>query len=195
MKKPATLARVELTSGGAAPERSPPRKRWVGVQIRPRAPEGRQSTIPCHMSHSYSTVLIHLVFSTKGRRRLIKPEIEPRLWAYIVGIGRNHSIMVHAVGGIEDHLHVLYDLPPTISRADSIRAIKANSSRWMTQFSPHFAWQKGSGSFSVSVSNKAAVMRYIGSQREHHKKISFEDEFIALLKKHGITYDPKYVFD
>jgi putative transposase len=147
------------------------------------------------MSHSYSTVLIHLVFSTKGRRRLIKPDIEPRLWAYIVGIGRNHGIMVHAVGGIEDHLHVLYDLPPTLSRADSIRTIKANSSRWMTQFSPHFAWQKGSGSFSVSVSNKAAVMHYIAGQREHHKKISFEDEFIALLKKHGIAYDPKYVFD
>jgi hypothetical protein len=103
--------------------------------------------------------------------------------------------MVHAVGGIEDHLHVLYDLPPTISRADSIRTIKANSSRWMTQFSPHFAWQKGSGAFSVSVSNKAAVMRYIADQREHHQKISFEDEFIALLKKHGIAYDPKYVFD
>jgi putative transposase len=103
--------------------------------------------------------------------------------------------MAHAVGGIEDHLHVLYDLPPTISRAESIRMLKANSSRWMTQFTPHFAWQKGSGSFSVSVSNPAAVMRYIANQREHHKKISFEEEFIALLKKHGIAYDPKYVFD
>jgi putative transposase len=153
------------------------------------SPEGRQ-----RMSHSYSSNLIHLVFSTKDRQHLIRPEIEPRLWEFVVAIGRNHGVRILAVGGMSDHLHLLYHLPKTMTLADSVRILKANSSRWMRETSVRFAWQRGSGSFSVSASNKAAVMRYIVDQKQHHRKMSYEQEFVALLQKSEIAYDPQYVF-
>jgi putative transposase len=146
------------------------------------------------MSHSYSNNLIHLVFSTKDRQGMITSDVESRLWEYMIGIGRHHRIMVFAAGGMNDHVHLLYNLPTTMSLADSIRILKANSSRWMRNTKPFFGWQKGFGAFSVSTSNKAIVMRYIGNQKRHHESVSFEQEFVTLLKKHGITYDPIYVF-
>jgi REP element-mobilizing transposase RayT len=147
------------------------------------------------MSHTYSQNHLHVVFSTKERRKLIAPSMQPRLWAYIAGIARNHKFLVLANGGMEDHVHLLIQLPPVLSLAKAVSLLKANSSSWMKEHGMKFAWQEGYGAFSVSASNLAAVERYIANQERHHRRRTFEDEFIALLKKHGIPFDPKFVFD
>jgi REP element-mobilizing transposase RayT len=147
------------------------------------------------LSHTYVQNIIHVVFSTKGRRKLIPREMKERLWAYIAGICKNEKIFVHAIGGMEDHIHLLLQVPPTVALAPVVLSIKSNSSRWMRQKVRVFSWQKGYAGFSVSASNRAVVIRYIQNQENHHKKMNFEEEFIALLKKHGVEFDPKYVFD
>ena len=146
------------------------------------------------MSHTYTKSHFHVVFSTKERRKSIPKEIQPRLWAYMTGICRNHDIVPVVVGGISDHVHALFHLPATLSLSKGMLLLKSNSSRWMNEHARGFAWQEGYGAFSVSASVLPAVTRYIQNQEQHHRKISFEDEFLALLKKHGIEYDPKYVF-
>ncbi len=146
------------------------------------------------MSHSYSQNHIHLVFSTKDREKLIGRELQSSLWAYTAGICRNHDILTFAIGGMEDHMHLLFRLPPTMTLADAVNKVKVNSSRWLNAQGLKFGWQKGYGAFSVSSSNVSSVIRYIGRQEEHHKKQTFETEFIALLEKHGVKYDPRYVF-
>ena len=146
------------------------------------------------MSHTYAQNVVHVVFSTKDRQKTISPEFQPRLWAYAAGVRQNPEILVHAIGGIEDHLHLLIQVPPSLSVAKAILTIKSNSSRWANEQSHKFAWQQGYGSFSVSSSHVPAVVQYIRNPREHHKKRGFEEEFVALLKKHGMTFDPKFVF-
>ena len=94
----------------------------------------------------------------------------------------------------EDHVHLLLQFPPTLMIADAIRDIKSNSSAWMSSEIGRFAWQQGYGGFGVSKSNIAAVVRYIQNQEQHHRKMTIEEEFIALLEKHGVEYDPQYVF-
>lgn len=95
---------------------------------------------------------------------------------------------------MEDHIHLLFRLPPTMTLANAVTLVKSNTSKWIRQQNKGFAWQEGYGAFAVSSSNVAAVIKYIDTQEAHHRKISFEDEFVALLKKHGIPFDPKYVF-
>ena len=146
------------------------------------------------MSHSYAQNHIHLVFSTKNRGKLLTRAFLPRLWAYTAAVCRNHDLLTFAVGGMEDHMHVLFRLPPTMALSDAVALVKSNSSKWLGELGKDFAWQEGYGAFSVSSSNIDRVIRYIESQEKHHRKISFEDEFITLLKRHGIDYDPKYVF-
>jgi REP element-mobilizing transposase RayT len=121
--------------------------------------------------------------------------MQPKLWAYMAGIARNHDFLVLANGGIEDHVHLLIQLPPVLSLAKAVSLLKSNSSSWMSEHGMSFAWQEGYGAFSVSASNMATVKRYIANQEKHHRRRTFEDEFIALLKKHDIPFDPKYVFD
>ena len=94
----------------------------------------------------------------------------------------------------EDHAHLLIQLPATLALSKAVQLVKGGSSQWVGEHGPEFAWQEGYGAFSVSKSNIDAVVKYIANQEAHHRKISFEDEFIALLKKHGIEYDPRYVF-
>jgi putative transposase len=144
------------------------------------------------MSHAYAQNTIHLVFSTKDRRKLITREFQPRLWAYIAGICKHDGIFVHAVGGMDDHIHLLVRIPPVLSVAKAVGAIKSNSSRWANEQSEKLAWQQGYAAFSVSASNVSAVIRYIQTQETHHKKMTFEAEFLSLLKKHGIEFDPKF---
>ena len=146
------------------------------------------------MSHTYFQNVMHVVFSTKERRKMIPVDMKERLWSYTAGICKHHTIFVHAIGGMEDHIHLLLQFPATVAIADSIKTIKASSSGWMSDEIGKFAWQQGYGSFGVSRSNIAAVVRYIKNQEQHHRKRTFEEEFIALLKKHGMEYDPKYVF-
>ena len=137
---------------------------------------------------------MHVVFSTKERRKMIPTNMRERLWSYTAGICKHQKVFVHAVGGMEDHIHLLLQFPATVVISEAIKTIKANSSSWMSDEIGQFAWQQGYGAVSVSKSNMAAVMTYIQNQERHHRKMTFEEEFIAFLKKHGIEFDPKYVF-
>lgn len=144
------------------------------------------------MSHAYARNHLHVIFATKGRRNLIKEA--DKLWAYMRGIARNYQIDMETIGGTENHVHILLALPPKLSLSDAMRAIKANSSKWMNENGHRFAWQEGYAAFSVSVSNLARVAEYVRNQPEHHRHRTFEEEFPALLKKHGIEADPSQVF-
>ena len=149
------------------------------------------------MSHTYTNLLSHVVFSTKDRQPLIDAELKPRLLGYMNGIANENGGSVLSLNAMPDHLHLLWELPATISMSDSLRVLKTNSSRWVREtFGSRkpFAWQTGYGAFSVSRSNVSAVARYVESQEIHHRKRTFDEEFVELLVKHGIAYDPKFVF-
>jgi putative transposase len=133
------------------------------------------------------------VFSTKNREKLIARNFLPRLWAYTAGVCKNHDLLTFAVG-TEDHIHLLFRLPPTMTLANALTLIKSNSSKWIREQGKRFAWQEGYGAFAVSSFNVATVIKYIDNQEARHRKIGFEDEFVALLKKHGVPFDRKYVF-
>jgi putative transposase len=142
------------------------------------------------MSHSYCTNLVHCVFSTKERAPTIAAEVQERLWAYLEGIAKNHHISLLAVGGIANHVHVLFSVPQTMTVASAVNSLKANSSRWLREQGNSFEWQKGYGAFSVSPSQAPAVQAYIRSQAEHHAKHTFEDEFTPLALGPGATRYP-----
>ena len=137
------------------------------------------------MSHTYTANLLHVVFSTKHRRDLIPPEVQPRLWGYMAEIGRNRAVHILAVGGIANHAHVLLSLPPVMPLAKAVQALKRISSKWMNEIGRDFAWQEGYAAFSVGRSQVSSVIGYVNSQPEHHRKHSFESEFLSLLAKHG----------
>ena len=146
------------------------------------------------MAHSYSRTHIHLVFSTKERRNFISKQLQPLLWAYIAGICKNYEMIAVAIGGTENHVHILFHLSSKLALAKAAQLLKGNSSKWIGEQGIEFAWQEGYGAFSVSSSNLEAVARYIGNQEAHHRKFSFEEEFRTLLEKHGVAYDTKYMF-
>jgi REP element-mobilizing transposase RayT len=146
------------------------------------------------MAHKYPNILIHIVFSTKNRRDLIPNELHTLLWKYLAGIGRNHKIPVLAAGGTANHVHVLIALPTDVTVAKVVQILKANSSRWIGEHSIDFAWQEGYGAFSVSASHLEIVRDYIEHQQQHHTKRSYEDEFLALLRKTGVEFEPEQVF-
>ena len=147
------------------------------------------------MAHTYTRNYIHVVFSTKQRAISIPKGLQSRLWAYMSGICRNHGMIPVAVGGRHDHVHLLFHLPPTLALAKAVSVIKANSSTWTKQHVKKFDWQQGYSGFSVSASNLNPVIEYIQNQDTYHKKRTFQQEYLALLKKHGIEFDPKYVLD
>jgi REP-associated tyrosine transposase len=126
------------------------------------------------MSHTYVSNLVHVVFSTKERRNLITPDKQAKLWAYLGGIARNNAFK---------------------AVAKAVQLLKGGSSKWMNENCVgRFAWQEGYGAFTVGISQRAHTVAYINSQAEHHRKRSFEEEFVVFLQKHGIEYDPKYVW-
>ncbi len=139
------------------------------------------------MSHAYVRNHLHVVFSTRDRRHVIRPPVRETLWAYMRDICRNYGLDLEAIGGTEDHVHLLIALPPKLSLADAVRVVKANSSKWMSENGHWFSWQEGYAAFSVSASNLAAVCEYIRTQEEHHQGRTFEKELEALLLKHGIV--------
>ncbi|GAK57850.1 transposase IS200-family protein [Candidatus Vecturithrix granuli] len=149
------------------------------------------------MPHSYCSCYIHAVFSTKERRDLIAPELQERLFPYLGGIAKTSAMKALIVGGTTNHVHLLLSLPAVMSIAKAIQLIKGGSSKWIHDTFPdfrHFAWQEGYVAFSVSLSQIETVTQYIRHQAEHHKKVSFEEEFVALLKKHQIEYDERYIW-
>jgi REP element-mobilizing transposase RayT len=138
------------------------------------------------------------VFSTKELRPLIQPCLQERLWPFLGGIARQNQIKAIEIGGVADHVHVLRSLPSTIPIAKAVQLIKGGSSKWVHDTFPEhrlFGWQVKYGAFGVSVSQLDKIIRYIKDQAEHHHKMSFQEEFLALLKKHRITYDERYLWE
>jgi REP element-mobilizing transposase RayT len=146
------------------------------------------------MAHSYPNLLVHCVFSTKERRNSIPEELREKLWKYLAAVGENHKLPVLEAGGTANHAHVLLALPADVPLSKAVQTLKANSCRWMGEHGVDFWWQHGYGGFSVSASNVDRVRDYIQRQAEHHRKRSFEEEFIALLVGSGVSYDPKFMF-
>ena len=149
------------------------------------------------MAKTYTSLFYHLVFSTKNREPWLAPNIERRIWNYLGGVARAHKITPLQIGGVEDHIHALVMARPTIAVFEIARFLKGDSSRWIHQeFSnmAAFGWQDGYGGFSVSKSDVPDVIRYIQNQREHHRRKSFRDEYVELLRQHGIQYDERYLW-
>lgn len=147
---------------------------------------------------TFTKFAYHIIFSTKYRHALIREPYRTELYNYIGGIIRSQKGNLIEIGGVEDHIHILANLPATITISDAIREIKANSSRWFNENGDKthkFEWQKGYGGFSVSYSQIGAVQNYIRNQEEHHKHKSFKDEFVEFLKLNNIAYDSKYIFE
>ena len=145
------------------------------------------------MSHSYSSNRVHVIFSTKGRKKIISDDFQPKLWAYMAGIAHNHGFEAMIIGGVRDHVHALLVLPPTLPLAKAVQFLKGSSSKWINETTGEFAWQEGYGAFSVSASQTADVVRYIQNQRTHHEKKCSEQEFVEFLKKYGVSYEPAHV--
>ncbi len=148
-------------------------------------------------SMSYISSYFHCVFSTKERRRLITPELRDRLWPFLGGIARQNKVQAIEIGGVEDHVHILLSLPSTMAISKALQLMKGGSSKWIHETFPEhrlFAWQEEYGAFSVSVSQLDKAIEYIKGQEAHHRKMTFQEEFLALLKKHRIDYDERYLW-
>jgi REP element-mobilizing transposase RayT len=146
------------------------------------------------MPQSFACLHHHLIFSTKNRAPLIAAEVQPRLFEYIGGILRAEGCALAAAGGMPDHVHLLTSLDRKISIADTMRIVKANSSRWVHETFPAlsgFSWQVGYGAFAVSYSHLDRVKRYLSQQATHHQRITFQEEFIAFLQRHQIEFDER----
>ncbi len=148
------------------------------------------------MAHTYTNLLYHCAFSTKGREALIPDDIQGDLWAYMGGIARTNHFKALAVGGIANHAHMLLVLPPTVPIAKAVQLVKSGSSKWMREHPgrEQFAWQEAYGAFTIGESQVPHTIEYIQIQREHHKKRSFEEELLAFLKKNQVAFDERYIF-
>ena len=147
---------------------------------------------------SYISSYSHCVFSTKDRRPLITAPLRERLWLFLGGIARENKMKALSIGGVADHVHLLLSVPATMPIAKAMQLIKGGSSKWVHEAFPDqrlFGWQTKYGAFSVSVSQLDGIMKYIQNQAEHHRQMSFQEEFIALLKKHNIEYDERYLWE
>jgi REP element-mobilizing transposase RayT len=150
------------------------------------------------MPQSLAQIYIHIIFSTKERYPFIHESIEQELFAYMGDTLKRCGGVPFLINGTADHVHLLSSMPRTISLSKYIEEIKRNSSRWIKTKDPHyekFAWQSGYGAFSVSSSRKNSVSHYIASQKEHHRQVTFKEEFIAFLEKYDIEYDERYLWD
>ena len=149
------------------------------------------------MSHTYTNLLYHVIFSTKERRPFIDDELKPRLHGYLGGIVTDIDCLPIKIGGVADHVHLLLKIPAKPSVSEVLRLLKCNSSGWVHDEFPQlkrFAWQEGYGAFTVSPSKKSDVEQYIANQEEHHRHRSFQDEFISILEKHEIEFDPATIW-
>jgi REP element-mobilizing transposase RayT len=149
------------------------------------------------MAQSLAKIVVHAVFSTKNREPLLTTAIRNDLFAYIVGILNSLECITLAINGTDDHVHVLIGMSKTISLSKMMGEIKGGSSHWLNaqkMAAKHFAWQAGYGAFSVSESQILTVIHYIETQEQHHRKMTFQDELIALLKKHNIEFDERYLW-
>ncbi len=151
------------------------------------------------MSQSLAKILVHIIFSTKNRYPfLVDEQIRKEMHSYLAKIFNEFNSHALIVGGIEDHVHILCSLAKTETLAKIIGESKRSSSLWIKNkggILEKFKWQKGYGAFSISISHVDRVRKYIDNQKDHHKKISFQDEFREFLEKYQIEYDEKYIWD
>jgi REP element-mobilizing transposase RayT len=149
------------------------------------------------MPHSLADLLVHVIFSTKDRRPVISDDLKARLIPYMGAIVKERGGTPHIINGAKDHIHLLASVPTGLSVAELMRFVKGSSSRWVHKEVPtsrNFAWQRGYAAFSVSRSRFQDVHQYIARQEEHHRKISFQEELVAFLKKHEVEYDERYIW-
>ncbi len=141
------------------------------------------------MSHTYYSLLVHCVFSTKERQILIPADLKSRLWPYIAGIARENKFKALAVGGMQDHAHALLSLPTTMSIAKAVQLIKGGSSKWINDHLAKrtFNWQDGYGAFTIGISQLMTTINYINHQERHHARMDFDEELLKMLRRHGIT--------
>ncbi|MCI0402262.1 MAG: IS200/IS605 family transposase [Acidobacteria bacterium] len=148
------------------------------------------------MPHTYTSLLVHCVFSTKGRSQSISLDWRNDLWAYMGGIARTHRMKALAIGGTRDHVHMLLSIAATMPVAKAVQLIKAGSSKWVHERTGRklFAWQEAYGAFTIGVSQVADTVRYINTQDAHHSKRPFEEEFRQFLRRHEIPFEEEHAF-
>lgn len=150
------------------------------------------------MPQSLSNILIHLIWSTKDRHPWLEPGTREKTHAFLAGAVRQCDCEAFRVGGVADHVHLAVRLSRTMSVADLVKEVKTASSKWMKEQDLDFAgfyWQQGYGSFSVGMSQKETLLHYIDTQEEHHRTRTFQSEYRDFLKKYGIDYNERYVWD
>lgn len=148
------------------------------------------------MGHTYTRLLVHVVFSTKNRAALIDEVLRPRLFEYMAGVARHEFGRALEIGGTVDHVHALLSLRAEVSTAEAVRKLKSLSSGWVHRTfrdRPGFSWQDGYAAFSVSESALSRVRAYIAGQEEHHRRMSFDEELQAFLNRHSIAFDPRHL--
>jgi putative transposase len=149
------------------------------------------------MPNTYTQLYIQFVFAVKYRKAMIGNEWEGNLRAYITGIVQNHGHKMLAINNMPDHIHIFIGMNPKQSISDLMRTVKGESSEWINKnklTNRRFSWQEGYGAFSYSRSHIDNVVKYIHNQQEHHKKITFMEEYKSILEKSGIEYDERYIF-
>jgi putative transposase len=142
--------------------------------------------------HSFTSCLVHCVWTTKNRKPYLDAGLRERLWPYLGGIAKQNKIKAMAIGGISDHVHMLIALPASPSLAKALQLLKGNSSKWIHETFPQlrgFEWQEGYGAFSISISGIDETTAYIRNQTEHHRIRSFREEFATILRRHGFEHD------
>jgi len=150
------------------------------------------------MPQSLSKVILQIVFSTKNREPWLEPDVRPRMHAYLATVCRDLGAELFRVGGVADHVHIVTTLPRTVSQAEFIEQMKKTSSKWIKALDARyrgFFWQRGYGAFSVSLSQLDTVLDYVKAQQQHHRTRTFQEEYRELLRKHGIDFDERYVWD
>ena len=150
------------------------------------------------MAQTLVSLMVHVIFSTKNRAPVIRPEIEPELFAYIGGILKNNESRLLDAGGTADHVHLLISQSKNAAISSLMKDVKKDSSSWIKTKGNgfrNFHWQDGYGAFSIGQSNVDEVKRYIARQKEHHRKRSFQEELIQFLEEYGIEYDERYLWN
>ena len=150
------------------------------------------------MSQSLTNVLVHLIYSTKNRERLITDAVRDELHRYSAAIFKTCGCPAILINSVEDHVQRCSPLARTAAISDVVEEVKKSTSKWIktkgTAFS-QFYWQSGYGAFSVSQSNLDQVLKYVANQAEHHRRKTFQEEYREFLKRHGIAFDERYVWD
>jgi putative transposase len=150
------------------------------------------------MANTYSQINVHAVFAVRGRENLLREDFRGSLYSYINGIIKGIGLFPLAVNGYSDHVHILFELNPSMSVSKAMQEIKANSSKWINDqkfFKKKFHWQNGYGAFSYSRSQRDRVIKYIHNQKRHHERNSFRNEYLKMLENSEVQYDSKYIFE